>query len=902
MNATRDFVMPRLGLTMKQGKVTRWYRRPGEKIRRGESVLQVTTEKVAVDVDATFDGVLVEILVGEGQTVPVGTPIARVEVAEAAGAAAGASAAAGPAAPSVAVAFGLTAPSVAAGPSGSAPVAAATPTAPGAASVKAAPAVGPVRATPAAKRVARELGVDLALVAGGGPEGRITEDDVRRQAAGDEIRPHSEWRLAVAEKMAAASRTTAAVTLHREVDFSRATALLGAPAAKESGVGPADLVVRAVADGLAEHPDLNATFTEEALVRHREMNIGVALALPAGLIVPVLRDCAGLSVAELATRRRSLWERAKSGSLGPDDVSGGTFTVTNLGPFGIDGFTPIINPPEVAVLGMGRIAERPLVEDGRVVVRPAVNLSLTFDHRAVDGAPAAAFLATVAARLEDPPGDWFLGGRAQPPAPRRARPTGDDGFDLVIIGAGPAGYAAAVHGAERGARVALIEAEEVGGVCLNRGCVPTKAALEFLQGERRLQSGTGGLALAVEGVVREVRSGVEGLLTDLGVAVVRGEARLAGPEAPAAPAVPPVSPGSEAAPLVFVGERLLRGATVIVATGCAPVPVDVPGHLLDGPRARVISVEDLLVPAGRPDSAGSGDSGPGAARALVIGGGTGGIEAARILALAGSAVTLAERLPTLLPGEEEDVGALVRSGLERIGVRVLTGVAASDLPAEAGPFALVVVAAGRRPRTASLGLAERLLDERGFVIVDDFLGTGVAGLYAAGDVAGPPFWAHRAMEEGRVAAHNALGELEGLADRTAAPAPRRRPRPDQVPRVVFGEPEFGAVGLSRLAAERAGHRVVVGTAPMAGSARARAAGVAEGFVRVIADRDTGLVLGLEAACPRATELVAAGLVALGAGLGLTELAALPFPHPTYVESVGDAARDALRAFRGGPGT
>jgi len=900
MNATRDFVMPRLGLTMKQGKVTRWYRRPGEKVRRGESVLQVTTEKVAVDVDATFDGVLVEILVGEGQTVPVGTPIARVEVAEAAAA----SAAAGPAAPSVAVAVGPAAPSVAAGSSGSAPAATAAPTAAAAAPVKAAPAVGPVRATPAAKRVARELGVDLALVAGGGPEGRITEDDVRRQAAGDEVRPHSEWRLAVAEKMAAASRTTAAVTLHREVDFSRAAALLGAPAAKESGVGPADLVVRAVADGLTEHPDLNATFTEEALVRHREMNIGVALALPAGLIVPVLRDCAGLSAAELATRRRSLWERAKGGSLGPDDVSGGTFTVTNLGPFGIDGFTPIINPPEVAVLGMGRIAERPLVEDGRVVVRPAVNLSLTFDHRAVDGAPAAAFLATVAARLEDPPGDWFLSGRARLPAPRRARlpaplrarPTGDDGFDLVIIGAGPAGYAAAVHGAERRARVALVEAEEVGGVCLNRGCVPTKAALEFLQGERRLQSGTGGLASAVEGVVREVRSGVEGLLTDLGVAVVRGEARLAGPEAPAPPA------GSEAAPLVFVGERLLRGAAVIVATGCAPVPVDVPGYLLDGPRARVISVEDLLVPAGRPDSAGSGGSGTGAARVLVIGGGTGGIEAARILALAGSAVTLAERLPTLLPGEEEDVGALVRSGLERIGVRVLTGVAAGDLPAEAGPFALVVVAAGRRPRTASLGLAERLLDERGFVIADDFLGTGVAGLYAAGDVAGPPFWAHRAMEEGRVAAHNALGELEGLADMTAALAPRRRPRPEQVPRVVFGEPEFGAVGLSRLAAERAGHRVVVGTAPMAGSARARAAGVAEGFVRVIADRDTGLVLGLEAACPRATELVAAGLVALGAGLGLAELAALPFPHPTYVESVGDAARDGLRVFRGGSGT
>ncbi len=900
----RDLVMPRLGLTMKQGRVTRWYKGPGETFRRGEALLQVTTEKVAVDVEANHDGRVVEVIVPVGKTVPVGAPIARIEVAEGlAGAVAPSPGGHGPAG---------------AGPGGSSR-GGAGPAGSGAA----------VRATPAARRVARELGLDLAAVRGTGPEGRITEEDVRLVAASaggagaageaasaagtpDEVRPHSDWRLATAGKMTASARTVAPVTLHRLADFSRAALLLDSPELREADVGPLDLVIRAVADALLQHPDLNATFTDEALLRHKAVNIGVALALPGGLLVPVLRDVAGLPLVEIARRRRELWHQAGAGRVGPDDLSGGTFTVTNLGPFGVDYFTPIINPPEVAVLGVGRLARRPVEEGGRVEVRPTLALSLTFDHRAVDGAPAALFLGAVAAYLATPPEDWL------PKRPRLAgpsRPEGSSGpgagpgaggqgagevFDLVIVGSGPAGFTAAVTAAEAGARVALVEAEQVGGVCLNRGCIPTKAALERLAGHDgagRMRDGqgaprgpgqpSGGLAEAVDLAVTAIRTGAEERLADLGVKVARGEARL----------LPPAGPGET--PTVGVGDRVLRGSGVLLCPGSEAVRLELPAALTGagGRETPVIGAEDLFTKDW------------GARRALVVGGGPGGVEASRILALSGASVTLVEKLPSLLPGEEEDVGELIRLGLEDLGVEVKTG---TDVASLAGPgtaggepaFDLVVLAVGRRARLGSLGLEDlgtaagrtygAVLDPHGFVKVDEHLRTAISGVFAAGDVTGPPFWAHRAMEQGRAAAYNALAGLEGFP---AWVTRRRGPEPALVPRVVFSDPEFGAVGLGRRAAEETGRRPVVGTVPMGGSSRARAAGKIEGFVRLVADRETGRLLGLEAVCPAATELVAAGLVALKAGLGLQDLSALPFAHPTYSESLGDAARDALRQMR-----
>lgn len=906
----RDFVMPKLGLTMKQGKVTRWYVKPGQSFRRGQRLVQVTTEKVSVDVDAAYDGTLVEILVPESGKAPVGAPIARVETAEAGAALETGVGVGGEAAGSGSEAASRKPQVAAQVVSASYPPRPPAPKAPapaGGSGPAPAPAGGPVRATPAAKRLARELGVDLGLVSGSGPEGRVVEEDVRAAAAGAApaagpaapsagsaapagvSRPHSEWRAAVARNMAESSRTVAPVTLHRTVVFDKAKALLSHPVLAEAKAGPLDLVVKAVAEALRAHPDLNATFTDEALVIHTAVNVGVAIALPEGLLVPVLRGADRLSLPELARSRRALWDRARGGSLLPDDITGGTFTVSNLGPFGVEGFTPIINLPEVGILGVGRSEERPVAEGGRMVVRTVLPLSLTFDHRAVDGAPAAVFLDAVASRLAEPPPGW---------APRTPRlPEGEDTFDVAIIGSGPAGFSAAVTAAGFGARVALVESADVGGVCLNKGCVPTKTAIERLRAVASVRASLAGLREAAGQVVARVRQGTEDRLADLGVAIVRGEPRLGWPAAGTASAVP------AAAPVVEVGGRRLTASAVILATGSEPIPFALPPALDPLVRAgRVIAVEDLLS-GGAALAPRAGAAGPGEPkRALVVGGGPGGIEAAIILAGCGAKVTLVEKLATLLPGEEEDVGALIRGGLEKKGVdvRVATDVsdfdpsggpetAGQDAPGLAPPFDLVVLAVGRGARVGRLGLGVDLLDERGFVRVDDWLRTGAPGLYAAGDVAGPPFWAHRAMEEGRVAAANALATLEGFPDATT----RRRPALDLVPRVVFSEPEFAGVGLTAAKAAAAGLKTVTGTCPMVASPRARAAGAAEGFVRVVGDRASGKLLGLEAVCPHATELAGAAVIALLAGLDLRDLATSPFPHPTFSEAVGDAARDAL---------
>ncbi len=213
--------------------------------------------------------------------------------------------------------------------------------------------------------------------------------------------PLSPMRRAIAERMAQSHREAAAVTLTREVECSRAVAQLTRP------VTLTDVAVRAVAVALAGHPALQARWEGDALLYPDATHVNLAVAVADGLVTPVLCHPAGLTLAELAAQRHTLVERARAGDLQPADLAGGTFTVSNLGMYGIDAFTPIINPPQSAVLGVGRIVRRPVAVGDEVAVRPTLVLSLTFDHRVVDGAQAAAFLGQVAALMEHPPADWF---------------------------------------------------------------------------------------------------------------------------------------------------------------------------------------------------------------------------------------------------------------------------------------------------------------------------------------------------------------------------------------------------------------------------------------------------------------------------------------------------------------
>lgn len=418
-----DVVMPRLGLTMTEATIIEWNKADGTYVERGELLFTFESDKATLELEAPASGVL-RILVPAGTTVPIQTPVAALVPAGDApasrtvpAAAPGGEPAAGPlrASPKarhLARERTLLLDAIrGSGPRGmivSADLA------------QAASDSQPVKASPVARKVAADVGVDLDAVAGTGPRGQITRVDVERHvlatqsvpvvaadegstgSAGD-IGALTGLRGVIAGRLSQGWRERPQVTLTTDAD---ATNLVAAreQAAAELGekIAYDALLVMLVARALREFPYINARLTEHGIEELEAINIGVAVDTERGLLVPVVPGADGLSLAAINRTLRELAERALAGRSLPDDLTGGTFTITNLGMFGIDAFTPIINPPECAILGVGRIVARPVGLNGQIVLREMVALSLSFDHRLVDGAPAARFLARVKQLIERP--------------------------------------------------------------------------------------------------------------------------------------------------------------------------------------------------------------------------------------------------------------------------------------------------------------------------------------------------------------------------------------------------------------------------------------------------------------------------------------------------------------------
>lgn len=357
-------VMPRLSLTMKEGTVGKWYKKEGDTVEKGEPIVEVISEKATYDLEAPSSGILRKILVEEGVDAPVNAVVAVI-----------------------------TAPDE---PFQEAEIL-----------VEAPPAVEEkekrVLASPAAKRLAREYGTDLSLVEGSGPEGRIVEEDVRRfieETRGvlpkvKELMPLSGFRKTSAERVSASFKTAPHSTIMMEVDVSKAVELH-----EKMQVSYTAIVVKAVAKALTEHPIINSTLEGNNVKIFEDVNVGLAVATEYGLVVPVIRNADRKSLEEIDIAIRELTEKARQGKLAREEVTGGTFTITNLGMYGVEFFTPIINPPEAAILGVGKITEKPVAIDGKIETRLFMILSLSYDHRIVDGVPAAEFLRKIKENIE----------------------------------------------------------------------------------------------------------------------------------------------------------------------------------------------------------------------------------------------------------------------------------------------------------------------------------------------------------------------------------------------------------------------------------------------------------------------------------------------------------------------
>ena len=396
--------LPRLGQGMESGTVRKWLKAEGERVEKGEPLYEIDTDKVTQEVESDFAGVLLRIALEEGEA-PVGQTIAWI----------------GDQGEAVPEPEASPEPESAPEPEPVSDTSKVSNTSVGAPESNG----GRVKASPLARRIARERGIDLRSLTGTGPDGRIIAEDVERGVAAPAAEPAAEPAAApAATPLPAGEIEQVPLTSIRKTIARRLTAAWQAPVfqltvsadmtnandlvARVRELDPnvrvtvTDLLTKVCAVALRRHPDVNVQYTDDALLRYPTANVGIAVAAPQGLVVPVLRSVERLSLAEIAVARGDAVGRARENKLTQQDLEEGTFTISNLGMFGVEQFVAVINPPQAAILAVGATVDTPVARDGEVVIRPMLTMTLTVDHRAVDGAAGAEFLRTVKQFLEDP--------------------------------------------------------------------------------------------------------------------------------------------------------------------------------------------------------------------------------------------------------------------------------------------------------------------------------------------------------------------------------------------------------------------------------------------------------------------------------------------------------------------
>ena len=391
--------LPRLGQGMESGTIVKWLKAEGDQVEKGEPLYELDTDKVTQEVEAEASGLLLKIAVQEGE-VPVGQTIAVIGEA------------------------GEDVPEVAAEPepepAEEEPAAEPEPEPQQEDGRPAEPVVssgGRVKASPLARRIARERGVDLASLRGTGPEGRIVAEDVERTEAGAApaaapapvVSGEVERRELTSTRRTIARRLTEAwqipvFQLQSSADMTRVNALVARLRENEEGpkLTVTDVLAKVCAAALMRHREVNAQWADDAILLQPTANIGLAVAAPQGLVVPVIRGAERLTLAGIAAARSDVVTRAREGRLQREDLEDGTFTISNLGMYRVESFTAVLNPPQAAILAVGATEDRAVPVDGEILIRPMLTLTATFDHRAVDGAPAAGFLQSVKELLEEP--------------------------------------------------------------------------------------------------------------------------------------------------------------------------------------------------------------------------------------------------------------------------------------------------------------------------------------------------------------------------------------------------------------------------------------------------------------------------------------------------------------------
>jgi dihydrolipoamide dehydrogenase len=468
--------------------------------------------------------------------------------------------------------------------------------------------------------------------------------------------------------------------------------------------------------------------------------------------------------------------------------------------------------------------------------------------------------------------------------------------DIAVIGGGPAGYVAAIKAAQLGAKTVLVEKDELGGTCLNRGCIPTKALLKTAElvheisgaGKRGIVIGGGreppALSVDMDAVIKEknrvvkkLTSGVGSLLKANNVEVIKGEGKLAGKAKTAG------TPGFSVVVSAKDGEKVFQAKKVILAGGSMTAKLPIPGLDLPG----VLGSTEILDLAEIPP------------RLAIIGGGVIGVEMAMVFGTFGSRVTIVEALPKILPLMDEEISALIHSTLSKRGAEIYTGTGLQKIEKNGAALTLfladgksfeadkVLVSIGRTPNLSSIELSSSvaLQTDKGRVVVNDFMESSVPGVFAPGDINGKKMLAHAAFGMAEATAENAAAQL-GLVS-----GGNKKAELDYIPQVVYSFPEAASVGLTQAEAEK-NEAVLVGKFPLAANGRALASGNPEGFVKVVAGK-YGRILGVHMAGQGASEIINEAAALMAMEITVHELADIIHGHPTVSEALMEAAADAL---------
>jgi len=864
-----EVVMPKLGLTMTEGLIVEWKKTEGDPVKKGEILFVLETEKVTYEVESNENGVLGKILLRENDTVAVGVVVAYIlEPGEDAAVL-----------EAVIAKKSESQEKDGAVKSGSLPLEEVSPL------MEEESITGArISASPLAKKAARMNHVDLRKIKGTGPDRMIIREDVEKAmeaparksepilgeegvTPGQREVPFTGMRRAIAKKMLASKVETAQTYMSNTVDAGKILAYRKTvlPKIREAfgvKVTITDLMMKITGAAIREHPIMNTRWSDKGILFLDDVHMGMAMALDDGLIVPVIRDVNKKDLAQIAKDRIELIRKGQKKAFLPDDISGSTFTLSAMGMFGVEHFTSNINLPESAILAVGAIIDKPVAVEGEVVIRPMMNVTLSYDHRSIDGAEAGKFMRTLQAFIEDPVSrleDQMVQDVSK-------------GKRITIIGGGVGGYPAAIKAARLGAHVTLIEKDHMGGVCLNRGCIPTKTLLQSGQVLRTIRESEvfgincgdyeidfGAIMNRKNSIVEKLRNGVLKLLATKKVNVIKGTASII---------------DATTVKILETGEEI-KSDNIIISSGSKP------GKLrIEGADSEEVWDSDRFLEMKRLPK-----------KVAIIGGGFIGVEFAQILNQMGVHVTILEMMDTLITGSDGEIAKALEKSLVDEGIKVFTNVTIKEIihgkTKSAVNFLLdgepqdcvvekVILCVGRKPDLSWLDLnGMGLAIRRGALHVDERMETNIPGIYAVGDAAGGIMLAHVAMAEGECAAKNAMGKKSTM-------------NYDAIPSCIYTSPEVGSVGMSEEKA-REKFDIQIGRFPFHGCGKALVLNETYGMVKIISEKGSGVVLGVHIIGPHATDMIAEAVLGMSMGVTVNQLAHAVHPHPTLSEAVMESA-------------